>query len=165
MQRGVIDAAKLVILEAVTEKLDLTNPIFDSSCNSFRIADFGCSTGPNTFLAVQNIVEAVEQKYQKSALEAPEFQVFFNDHVDNDFNILFRTLPPARKYFAAGVPGSFYSRVFPKASLHFVHCSYALHWLSKVRMYPWAWPLSPLWSPLNLVVTADVRFMIHYHYK
>nr|AMB61019.1 loganic acid O-methyltransferase [Lonicera japonica] len=131
-QRGVIDAAKLVIIEAVTEKLDLKNPIFDSSCNSFRIADFGCSTGPNTFLAVQNIVEAVEQKYEKSALEVPEFQVFFNDHVDNDFNILFRTLPPARKYFAAGVPGSFYSRVFPKASLHFVHCSYALHWLSKV---------------------------------
>ncbi|KAM7503061.1 hypothetical protein LguiB_001965 [Lonicera macranthoides] len=131
-EKGIIEAAKVVIIEAVTEKLGLNNPSFDSSCNSFRIADFGCSTGPNTFLAVQNIVEAVEQKYEKSARKTPEFQVFFNDHVNNDFNILFRTLPPARKYFAAGVPGSFYSRMFPKASLHFVHSSYALHWLSKV---------------------------------
>ncbi|KAM7497726.1 hypothetical protein LguiA_022140 [Lonicera macranthoides] len=114
-EKGIIEAAKVVIIEAVTEKLGLNNPSFDSSCNSFRIADFGCSTGPNTFFAVQNIVEAVEQKYEKSARKTPEFQVFFNDHVNNDFNILFRTLPPARKYFAVGVPGSFYSRMFPKA--------------------------------------------------
>lgn len=30
------------------------------------------------------------------------------------------------------MPGSFYNRLFPKASLHFVHCSYAFYWLSKV---------------------------------
>uniref|UniRef100_A0AAT9UT99 Loganic acid O-methyltransferase n=1 Tax=Mitragyna speciosa TaxID=170351 RepID=A0AAT9UT99_9GENT len=132
-QRGVIDAAKAVIVEAVNEKLDLkNNDNFDPS-KPFRIADFGCSTGPNTYFAVQNIVEAVDQKH-KSLQEKiqPEFHVFFNDHVNNDFNILFRSLPQDRDYFAAGVPGSFYTRVFPKASVHFAHCSYALHWLSKV---------------------------------
>ncbi|KAI7993394.1 Loganic acid O-methyltransferase [Camellia lanceoleosa] len=36
------------------------------------------------------------------------------------------------QYFAAAVPGSFHARLFPKASLHIVHSSYALHWLSKV---------------------------------
>ncbi|KAI5662087.1 hypothetical protein M9H77_21410 [Catharanthus roseus] len=130
-QKGVIDAAKAVIVEAVNEKLDLeNNPIFDP-IKPFRIADFGCSTGPNTFHAMQNIVESVETKY-KSLQKTPEFHVFFNDHVNNDFNVLFRSLPPNREFFAAGVPGSFYTRVFPKNSIHFAHCSYALHWLSKV---------------------------------
>ncbi|KAL3502542.1 hypothetical protein ACH5RR_036991 [Cinchona calisaya] len=127
-QRGVIDAAKTIILEAVNQKLDLENNI-----TTFHIADFGCSTGPNTFLAMQNIIEAVEQKYKITFQKTqPEFHVFFNDHINNDFNIFFRSLPQKRDYFASGVPGSFYTRVFPKASLHFAHCSYALHWLSKV---------------------------------
>ncbi|KAK7849230.1 putative s-adenosylmethionine-dependent methyltransferase [Quercus suber] len=56
--------------------------------------------------------------------------VFFNDQFSNDFNTLFISLPPNRQYFAAGVPGSFYGRLFPKASLHFIHSSYALQWLS-----------------------------------
>ncbi|KAK7848149.1 putative s-adenosylmethionine-dependent methyltransferase [Quercus suber] len=62
----------------------------------------------------------------------PEFQVFFNDHASNDFNALFASLPPRRSYFAAGVPGSFHDRLFPESSLHFVHSSYALQWLSKL---------------------------------
>nr|QWX38535.1 loganic acid methyltransferase [Ophiorrhiza pumila] len=134
-QKGVIEAAKAVIVEAVHEKMDLENNIittFDPS-KPFRIADFGCSTGPNTFFAMQNIVEVVDNRY-KSLLknQQVEFHVYFNDHANNDFNMLFRSLPQNRDYFAAGAPGSFYSRVFPKASLHFAHCSYALHWLSKV---------------------------------
>lgn len=122
-----------MIVEAVNEIMDLENNIatFDPS-KPFSIADFGCSTGPNTFLAMQNIVEAVDDKYKTLQKTQPEFHAFFNDHVNNDFNVLFRSLPQNRDYFAAGVPGSFYSRVFPKASLHFAHCSYALHWLSKV---------------------------------
>ena len=31
-----------------------------------------------------------------------------------------------------GVPGSFYDRLFPENSLHIVHSSFALHWLSEV---------------------------------
>ena len=48
----------------------------------------------------------------------PEFIVLFNDHVSNDFNTL-------------QVP-SFHGRLFPKESLHFIHSSFALQWLSKV---------------------------------
>ncbi|GMY23892.1 loganic acid O-methyltransferase-like [Fagus crenata] len=104
------------------------------SSHTFRIADLGCSVGPNTFLAVQNIIEAVQFKHQCQGLhyQLPEFQVLFNDHTLNDFNTLFSSLPPDRIYYAAGMPGSFYSRLFPNASLHFVHSSYAIHWLSKV---------------------------------
>ncbi|KAK6913589.1 SAM dependent carboxyl methyltransferase, partial [Dillenia turbinata] len=61
----------------------------------------------------------------------PKFHVSFNDHIDNDFNTLFKPFPPSGNYYAAGVPGSFHVRLFPKATLHFVHSSYSLHWLSK----------------------------------
>lgn len=116
------------------QHLDLGIPYILSTGNSFRIADFGCSVGPNTFVAVQNIIETVEEKYKSTGLEArlPEFQVFFNDHVDNDFNCLFKNVPAIQRYFAAGVPGSFHRRLFPSSSLHFAHCSTALHWLSKI---------------------------------
>lgn len=58
--------------------------------------------------------------------------MFFNDHIDNDFNTLFKTLPSSRNYFPAGVAGSIHSRLFPKSSLHFIPSSHAAHWLSKV---------------------------------
>ncbi|WJX71577.1 hypothetical protein P8452_55557 [Trifolium repens] len=62
----------------------------------------------------------------------------------NDFNSVFMSLDTFKKslrdeietemgpcYFF-GVPGSFFDRIFPNQSLHFVHSSYSLHWLSKV---------------------------------
>ncbi|CAI9763568.1 unnamed protein product [Fraxinus pennsylvanica] len=61
----------------------------------------------------------------------PEFQVFFNDRTSNDFNTLFASLPQNKQYYAAGVPGSFYVRHFPKPSLHFAYSSCSLHWLSE----------------------------------
>lgn len=101
------------------------------SRSTYRIADLGCSVGPNTYTAMETIIEAVVQKYQsKGHLELPDFQVFFNDHVSNDFNTLFVNLPREKQHLAAGVPGSFYTRLFPKASLNFVYSAYALQWLS-----------------------------------
>lgn len=47
-----------------------------------------------------------------------EFEVLFNDIPSNDFDTLFHSLPPERNY------------LFPKASVHFLHSSYAFHWLS-----------------------------------
>ncbi|KAJ8761216.1 hypothetical protein K2173_001272 [Erythroxylum novogranatense] len=116
-QKGVAERGKLMIIEGIKNKLDFK--IFDTS-NKFLIADFGCSAGPNTFFGVENIIEAVGIKYRTQNKDSPplEFQVFFNDLTDNDFNTLFRTLPSYQKYFAAGVPGSFHVRLFPKSSLH-----------------------------------------------
>ncbi|CAK7344191.1 unnamed protein product [Dovyalis caffra] len=132
-QREMADAAKGMIHGEIIEKLDFNDPHFNSS-NTFRIADFGCSAGPNTFFSVKNIIEAVDHKYNTQLHNPPplEFQVFFNDVVANDFNTLFNTLPSFQKYFAAGVPGSFYGRLFPKSTLHIAYSSQALHWLSKV---------------------------------
>ncbi|KAL3716301.1 hypothetical protein ACJRO7_007979 [Eucalyptus globulus] len=130
-QRIFIERARKLIQEAVAEHLDIE--AFSSS-GVFLVADLGCSVGPNTLYAVSNVLQAVEQKCQSLGLDSQilEFQLFFNDHVGNDFNTLFRSLPADRRYHAAGVPGSFYGRLFPKSCLHFVHSSFTLHWLSGV---------------------------------
>ncbi|KAL3824324.1 hypothetical protein ACJIZ3_020353 [Penstemon smallii] len=81
---------------------------------------------------MQIITEAVEKKLFPAAAD---FQVFFNDQVINDFNTLFKSLPPERPYHAAGLPGSFHGRLLPKKSLHFAYSSCALHWLSETKDY------------------------------
>jgi hypothetical protein len=133
MQKVATNAVKTMTDDAIVEKLDVKQ-ISSTAKTKFCIADLGCSIGPNTFIAVQNIIDVVQQKYQSQGLAThmPEFQVFFNDHASNDFNTLFASLPPKRLYFATGVPGSFYGRLFPESSLQLVHSSYALQWLSKV---------------------------------
>ncbi|KAJ4961964.1 hypothetical protein NE237_021874 [Protea cynaroides] len=133
-QRDFIDAVKSMIDEAIADKLDIKHFYSTTSSCPFRIADLGCSVGPNTFISMKNIIEAIELKYNSEGMNSkiPEFQVFFSDHTSNDFNTLFASVPPDRRYFTAGVPGSFYGRLFPKSSLHFAHSSYALNWLSRV---------------------------------
>lgn len=135
MQKWGVEAAKALIKESIAKTLDtkrFVSPLAAST--TFRIADLGCSVGPNTFIAVQNIIESLEVKFSSDGLssEAIEFQVFFNDFTPNDFNTLFRLIPCDRHYFVAGVPGGFHGRLFPKASIHIIHCSYALHWLTEV---------------------------------
>lgn len=148
-----MDATKEMVKEAMADKLDFEVPGFENS-TAFQIADLGCSTGPSTFIAMQNIIEAVEQKHQNPS--ALEFQVFFNDRFDNDFNTLFKSLPPSRKYFATAVPGSFHSRLFPNSTLHFVYSSCALHWLSKVPEDIQD-SESPAWSKDSIQCTGFVK--------
>ncbi|CAK9158611.1 unnamed protein product [Ilex paraguariensis] len=110
-QRGAVDAAKELIKEGVASKLDLKLLSSSSTINPFRIADFGCSTGPNTLLAMQIILEVVEQKFKSENQQPNSSQNF-------------------RRYHAAGVAGSFYDRLFPTASLHFAFSSSSLSWIS-----------------------------------
>ncbi|KAK3041307.1 hypothetical protein RJ639_001409, partial [Escallonia herrerae] len=121
--------AKALLAKSIQENLEIQN-----NSRVFSIADLRCSVGPNTFSCVQTIMQAVQLKLKNCGpdLEEPEFHVFFNDNVTNDFNTLFKALPPDRQYMAAGVPGSFQGRLFPKASMNFMHSSFALNWLAKV---------------------------------
>lgn len=124
LQRNPADHAKGMIREAIVENLDVQTK------STFVIVDMGCSVGPNTFFAMQNVVEAVKRKYHSEI----EFHVFFNDHFTNDFNILFKSalFPDQKQCFAAAIPGSFHGRLFPSCSLHLVYSSFALQWLSQV---------------------------------
>ncbi|PIN08252.1 Loganate O-methyltransferase [Handroanthus impetiginosus] len=131
-QKQVLISAEDLIRQQIDEHLNIQSPSFEPQY-TFRIADFGCSTGPNTFYGVENIISAVKNKYKKSNQnQTPDFQVFFNDLIGNDFNTLFRNLPSNMIYLVACSPGSFYDRLFSRKSIHFAHCSTALHWLSKI---------------------------------
>ncbi|XP_062085167.1 probable jasmonic acid carboxyl methyltransferase 2 [Humulus lupulus] len=108
---------------------------------SMGIADLGCSTGPNSLAAMTEIVKVIEGRCCSLGRPSPELRLFLNDLFDNDFNNIFATLPTfynrIRQHnkapcYISAVPGSFYGRLFPTNSLHFVHSSSSLHWLSQV---------------------------------
>ncbi|XP_042040813.1 loganic acid O-methyltransferase-like isoform X1 [Salvia splendens] len=120
-QKDSANLVKEMIHEAIIDKLDA-----DLS-SSVSLVDLGCSVGPNTFLAVQNMIEALQTKTSASL----EFEVFFNDHAANDFNKLFASLPQ-RKYHAAAVPGSFHGRLFSRGRITLAYSCFTLHYLSKV---------------------------------
>ncbi|XP_021300863.1 benzoate carboxyl methyltransferase-like [Herrania umbratica] len=116
-----------------------------SSTDCIKVADLGCSSGPNTFMAISIVVDAFHEMCQQAQLKSsPEIQAFLNDLPENDFNSVFRSVASftdrikkekGDKFgpcFVTGVPGSFYGRLFPNRSLHLVHSSYSVHWLSKV---------------------------------
>ncbi|KAI7742081.1 hypothetical protein M8C21_030087, partial [Ambrosia artemisiifolia] len=115
--------------------------LFVSDC--FKIADLGCSSSKNTLLVASKIIDAFIELCKENNRKPPQFQVCLNDLFENDFNTLFKLLPNFyAKFkkekgenvcpFISAVPGSFYGRLFPDKSLHLVHSSYSLHWLSQV---------------------------------
>lgn len=122
-------------------------PLFTSE-SSLRIADLGCATGSNTISTLDFVVEKLKRKYQMNSFSPPEFEAYFSDLPSNDFNTLFRSLRPLKEsvrrknrgslkgkkrcYYAAGVPGSFYDRLFPRGKLHIVTSLSALHWISQI---------------------------------
>ncbi|XP_022981508.1 indole-3-acetate O-methyltransferase 1-like [Cucurbita maxima] len=114
----------------------------------FVVVDLGCSCGSNTIYIVDVIIKHIIKRFEALAIDPPEFTAFFSDLPGNDFNTLFQLLPPLasygssmeeclaadnhRSYFAAGVPGSFYRRLFPARSIDVFHSAFSLHWLSQV---------------------------------
>ncbi|XP_050205161.1 probable caffeine synthase MTL2 [Mercurialis annua] len=138
LQKKVILKARAVLQQSITE---FYNKTF-SDC--IKIADMGCSSGPNTFLPIWEIIDAIVDTCNRLKTKAPALQIFLNDLPSNDFNSVFLSLPNFYKKldeekggkigpcFIAATPGSFYGRVFPTQFLHFVHSSYSLHWLSQV---------------------------------
>ncbi|GLT94461.1 hypothetical protein SLE2022_122000 [Rubroshorea leprosula] len=73
-QKMGLDSFKRLMHEEITKKLDVAH-LLSSNSNLFRIADMGCSSGPNAFFVVQYIIEAVKSVSQSKDIE---FEVFFN---------------------------------------------------------------------------------------
>lgn len=146
MQGGEDDSSYVKNSEAPALAISLSKPLLTEAIqlmtlfkgqDSLRIADLGCATGYNTLSTVELVVENLRGRYSKECDIEPEIEVFFSDLPCNDFNTLFRSLPSftdadKKQYFAAGVPGSFYHRLFPKGKLHVAVSLSALHWLSQV---------------------------------
>ncbi|KAK3224184.1 hypothetical protein Dsin_011209 [Dipteronia sinensis] len=141
VQRKVISMTKPIFEDAITNLY-----ISNNFPGKLAIADLGCSSGPNTLLVVSEVVKTVNNICRKLGNQSvPEYQLLLNDLPGNDFNTIFRSLSSfqenleeqmgpgaAGSCFFTGVPGSFYGRLFPSDSLHFIHSSYSLQWLSQV---------------------------------
>ncbi|KOM49141.1 hypothetical protein LR48_Vigan07g284500 [Vigna angularis] len=96
------------------------------------IAEMGCSSGPNALRVISEIVDGVYATTRLLERPPPELVVHLNDLFANDFNNIFASLPSFyRKQrqekgtrfgscFVSAVPGTFYGRLFPAKSLHFV---------------------------------------------
>ncbi|XP_015868452.1 probable caffeine synthase MTL2 [Ziziphus jujuba] len=138
LQRLVITKVKPILEESVIGVYYSVTP------ECLRIADLGCSSGPNTLLVASEIMDIIDAASQcLNNHQAPAFQVFLNDLPGNDFNTIFESLPSFYKRlekekgskfgpcFISGMPGSFYGRLFPRNFLHFIHSSYSLHFLSQ----------------------------------
>ncbi|KAK4284749.1 hypothetical protein QN277_001535 [Acacia crassicarpa] len=125
-------------------------PILEESLNKvygttnvptcFKVADLGCSSGPNTLLLASNMIHIVNETSRRLKVEPPLFQFFLNDLFGNDFNLIFKSLPQFydtlkqqdTTCFINATPGTFYGTLFPSNSIHFFHSSFCLHWLSQV---------------------------------
>ncbi|KAK7310624.1 hypothetical protein RJT34_08236 [Clitoria ternatea] len=131
----------------LTAKHVLEDSIMRLYCSTFpqclKVADLGCSSGPNALLLASNVINIVDALSRSLNHDSPVFQFFLNDLFGNDFNTTFKSLPDfyttlqeekGHKFgpcFFSGTPGSFYGRLFPNDSIHFFHSSFSLHWLSK----------------------------------
>ncbi|XP_009410315.2 anthranilate O-methyltransferase 3-like [Musa acuminata AAA Group] len=108
------------------------------------VVDLGCSSGPNTFLVVYEVLGIVGDLCRRLEQKPPEIQFFLNDLPGNDFNNVFRSLERYEKkmeeekgdllvpHYVVGMPGSFYGRLFPRNTVHIFHSNYCLMWLSQV---------------------------------
>ncbi|WCJ37209.1 S-adenosyl-L-methionine-dependent methyltransferases superfamily protein [Euphorbia peplus] len=138
-QKKMIMKTRHILEESISELL-VTMPL-----DVLKIAEMGCSSGPNAFLPLSEIIQTIDSSCSKSNRELPDLQVFLNDLPGNDFNTVFRSLVPNfieklekekgdkfKSCFIGAMPGNFYGRLFPENSLNFVHSSCSLQWLSQV---------------------------------
>ncbi|RWR86391.1 SABATH methyltransferase 22 [Cinnamomum micranthum f. kanehirae] len=138
LQKIAISKARSMVEDSILNLYGTSIP------ESLNIADLGCSSGPNTLLVIKEIIDVTHERCSQLQRSMPELRLFLNDLPGNDFNTIFMSLPafydtlkeekglPLGTCFIAGVPGSFYGRLFPINFLDFVHSSYSVHWLSQV---------------------------------
>ncbi|KAL2330222.1 hypothetical protein Fmac_017803 [Flemingia macrophylla] len=137
LQRKLMLKAKPILEET------LTILYRDYSPNCMKVADLGCSVGPNTLLVTSNIIHIVDAACTRLNCDPPMFQFYLNDLFGNDFNTIFKSLPDfyarleedkGHKFgscFINATPGSFHGRLFPNNSINFFHSANSLHWLSQ----------------------------------
>ncbi|XP_057458828.1 probable jasmonic acid carboxyl methyltransferase 2 isoform X1 [Lotus japonicus] len=137
LQRKVLFEMKSILEESIKTLLHHTT--FKSN---LKVADLGCSSGPNSLLVVSDIMSVINTTRLGSKQEVPILQVYLSDLFGNDFNGIFKLLPDfyqkiqdrgdkAGACFINATPGNFYGRLFPNNYIDFFHSSNSLHWLSQ----------------------------------
>ncbi|KAG0615390.1 hypothetical protein M758_5G037500 [Ceratodon purpureus] len=110
-----------------------------SGTEPIHYADFGYAVRNNTLGFAKFVVDAL--KMRPDVIDR-DIVCHFADLPSFDFNKLFKQLPPftgqgdgsveERTWFADGVPGTQYGRMFPRSSLHVAITTLTLHYLSEL---------------------------------
>lgn len=114
------------------------------------VADLGCSSGPNTLRFVSEVIGIIARHCKEYGRQHDhtQLQFFLNDLPGNDFNNLFQLIQQFNKSTAinhkseaaealpppcyiSGLPGSYYTRIFPSESVHLFHSLFCLQWRSE----------------------------------
>ncbi|KAI3877812.1 hypothetical protein MKW92_013427 [Papaver armeniacum] len=147
LTRSIVEEAVMDILAKLynsTNDIVSETSTFKPKKTTIGIAELGCSSGPNALLVVSHVLDTIYTKHYEFGSLTPEILVFLNDLPGNDFNTLFKDVGGFRDALkrtkgdsfgpclVAGMPGTFYGRLFPSDTLHIVHSSYSLQWLSQV---------------------------------
>ncbi|KAL8141181.1 hypothetical protein V2J09_007202 [Rumex salicifolius] len=144
IQNDILSITKSYTEQALVKVLLSSCCVGGSTEGKIGIADLGCSSGPNALAATSHMLEVVYATWKKKGVKSPVVAAYLNDLPGNDFNNVFGSLPgffdklrektghEFKQCFVFGAPGSFYGGLFPTRSLHFVHSSSSLHWLSEV---------------------------------
>lgn len=133
---------KPVLEEATREVYTVVLP------RTMVVADLGCSSGPNTLRFVSEVISIIARNCKELGMQHdyPQLQFFLNDLPGNDFNNLFELVDQFKKSmtgnhqeeaqppacYISGIPGSFYTRLFPSQSVHLFHSLFCLQWRSQV---------------------------------
>ncbi|XP_014497400.1 7-methylxanthosine synthase 1 [Vigna radiata var. radiata] len=137
LQRTIMLKAKSMLEEAIRRLYSHSFP------DCMKVADLGCSVGPNTLLVMSNIIDIVHAVCVGLNREPPTFQFYLNDLFGNDFNTIFKSLPDfytklvqdkgykSGSCFINATPGSFHGRLFPSNSINLFHSANSVHWLSQ----------------------------------
>ncbi|CAN6381262.1 unnamed protein product [Urochloa humidicola] len=131
LQQKALFETKSVLEKAVAEVCSAIHP------QNLVICDLGCGSGKNTLIFLSEVINATRH-------HSVELQFFLNDLPGNDFNHIFQSLEQYKNstavdhkgerlppFYVAGVPGSYYTRLFPFQSVHLFHSSFSLHWRSQ----------------------------------
>ncbi|XP_051147584.1 benzoate carboxyl methyltransferase-like [Andrographis paniculata] len=129
LQKFAMSKLRHVLDETIEEMM-----VKNGSIETFRIVDLGCSSGPNTFIAMSLIIKTLKSLHRDESY--PQYEIYLNDLPSNDYNNLFKMLPDFHRgrkdCFVFALPGSFYGRLLPSNSLQFGYSCYCLHWLSQI---------------------------------
>ncbi|XP_046334596.2 farnesoic acid carboxyl-O-methyltransferase-like [Haliotis rufescens] len=118
--------------------LDVAKTVpFPDRNSVYNIGDYGTADGAAAMTLLKKLIECLKEHHGPHV----QFQVIYEDKVDNDFNSLFKRLggliPDPQSYlqdlenvYALASGTNFYKQCVPADSMHIILCIAGVHWLS-----------------------------------
>ncbi|PAN25138.1 hypothetical protein PAHAL_4G278400 [Panicum hallii] len=118
-QQKALVETKPVLEKAVAEVCSAVLP------RNLVVCDLGCGSGRNTLIFLSEVINATRGHPATISTIFQSFEQLKNSTAADHKG---ERLPP---FYITGVPGSYYTRLFPFQSVHLFHSSFSLHWHSQ----------------------------------